>query len=146
MHHFIRPAMHPPIIRHCTNGPSVNAAAVWPSMHSTVLRRPSMGHPITRRPSNHPCVVHPSIHLPPMHMRVHDCLSSVSMQHDDLLKMESLILSTLGFRIMTPTTFGFLSLMQQGLNLGQKVCHLASYLLVSCPIHATGATTTKGCS
>lgn len=54
----------------------------------------------------------------------------------DLLKMESLVLQTLGFRINAPTSHTFLSLFQQGIQ-SSPTCHaLAAFLTVSQPTAA----------
>ena len=51
----------------------------------------------------------------------------------DLLKMESLVLQTLGFRINAPTSHTFLSLFQQGMQASSKSHALAAFLTVSVP-------------
>ena len=51
----------------------------------------------------------------------------------DLLKMESLVLQTLGFRINAPTSHTFLSLFQQGMQSSPKCHALAAFLTVSVP-------------
>ena len=49
----------------------------------------------------------------------------------DLLKMESLVLQSLGFRINAPTPHTFLSLFQQGIPSSPKCQALAAFLTVS---------------
>lgn len=52
------------------------------------------------------------------------------LQQEQLIKAESVILSCLGFRVMTPHSFGFMSLLQQLLEFPRKVGYLASFILV----------------
>lgn len=49
----------------------------------------------------------------------------------DLLKMESRVLQTLGFRISPPTSHTFLALFQQGLQSSPQCHALAAFLTVS---------------
>lgn len=49
----------------------------------------------------------------------------------DLLKMEALVLQSLGFRINCPTSHTFLSLFHQGVQSSPKCQALAAYLTVS---------------
>ena len=48
----------------------------------------------------------------------------------DLLKMESLVLQSLEFRINAPTSCTFLSMFQQGINLSPKAHAMAAYFTV----------------
>jgi len=48
----------------------------------------------------------------------------------DLLKMESVVLQSLAFRINAPTSCTFLSMFQQGINLSPKAHAMASYFTV----------------
>ena len=58
-------------------------------------------------------------------------------QQGDLLKMEGLVLQSLGFHINTPTAHTFLSLIKMGLRLGARAGATASF------ITARGALTSK---
>jgi hypothetical protein len=44
--------------------------------------------------------------------------------------MESVVLSSIGFRVMTPHSYGFMSLLQQLVQFPRKVGYLASFILV----------------
>lgn len=48
----------------------------------------------------------------------------------DLLKMEALVLQTLGFRINAPTSCIFLSMFRQGIALSPKAHSMAAYCTV----------------
>eukprot|EP00884_Botryococcus_braunii_P011079 jgi/Botrbrau1/19973/Bobra.0059s0088.1 len=52
-----------------------------------------------------------------------------SFEQEKLVRTESVILSCLGFRVMTPHSFGFMSLLQQLLQFPRKVGYLASFIL-----------------
>lgn len=52
------------------------------------------------------------------------------VQHPDLVRMESLVLHQLDFRVTTPTSYIFLSLYRQGIPLSNTAAALASYYTV----------------
>ncbi len=54
-------------------------------------------------------------------------------QQGDLLKMEGLVLQSLGFHINTPTAHTFLSLIKMGLRLGARAGATASFITASRP-------------
>ena len=62
-------------------------------------------------------------------------------QQADLIMMESMVLSSLSFRISMPTVCTFLSLYQQAVGMGQKAAALSSYIAVgyrlplTCHVH-----------
>jgi hypothetical protein len=65
----------------------------------------------------------------PKEDRNFDAVHSI-LQVTDLIRMESLVLQSLGFRINTPTAYTFLSLLKQFISLPPTVTALAVYILV----------------
>lgn len=55
--------------------------------------------------------------------------------------MESMVLSSLNFRISMPTVFTFLSLYQQAVSMSPKAEALSSYIAVCCPLALSLAAT-----
>ena len=53
-----------------------------------------------------------------------------NLQQADLIMMESMVLSSLNFRISMPTVFTFLSLYQQAVGMSRKAEALSSYIAV----------------
>lgn len=53
------------------------------------------------------------------------------VQPEDLLRMETIVLSCLGFSVTCPTSHTFLSLVKAALTLTPQVHSLAAFLIVS---------------
>ena len=80
------------------------------------------------------CMLIASKHEEERHPSVQDFTSIADncFHTGDLLKMESLVLQSLGFRINSPTSHTFLSLFLQGVQLTPKAEAMAAYFTVCC--------------
>ncbi|KAK9809838.1 hypothetical protein WJX72_000129 [[Myrmecia] bisecta] len=76
------------------------------------------------------CMLVAAKHEEEVHPSVADFVSIADncFRHNDLLKMESLVLESLSFRINTPTSHTFLSLFKQGSTHSPRAAAMASYL------------------